>query len=296
MVEAKEIAERSAVTVTENIRGVPGVDATTGGIAQTNIVTRGFNNAFSGALLTLQDYRFAAVPSLRVNVPLLFTGTGDDIERIEVLLGPASALYGPNSSSGVLHVITKSPFESKGAILTLDGGERSILHGAGRYAATVGQKFGIKLSGEAFTGKDWEYVDPAEPATIPRPNGTPGERDTVANVRDFDVKRYAGEARMDIRPRNDMRIDPFTVSAAMSPLTFLSVSPLLTPFTSMRPTASCTVTAPSTDLSEMTPSPPRSVTSPCTVVALTEPRTPSIEISVYVPPMSSEARMGTVTS
>jgi outer membrane receptor for ferrienterochelin and colicins len=206
VVEAKEIAERSAVTVTENIRGVPGVDATTGGIAQTNIVTRGFNNAFSGALLTLQDYRFAAVPSLRVNVPLLFTGTGDDIERIEVLLGPASALYGPNSSSGVLHVITKSPFESKGAILTLDGGERSILHGAGRYAATVGQKFGIKLSGEAFTGKDWEYVDPAEPATIPRPNGTPGERDTVANVRDFDVRRYAGEARMDIRPRNDMQL------------------------------------------------------------------------------------------
>src|SRR5215831_2810909 len=206
VVEAKEIAERSSLTVTDNIRSVPGVDATTGGIAQTNIVTRGFNNAFSGALLTLQDYRFAAVPSLRVNVPLLFTGTSDDIERIEVLLGPASALYGPNSSSGVLHVITKSPFESRGTILTLDGGERSILHGAARYAATVGQKFGFKLSGEAFSGKDWEYKDPAEPATIPRPNGTPGERDTVANVRDFDVRRYAGEARVDIRPRNDMEL------------------------------------------------------------------------------------------
>jgi len=206
VVEAKEIAERSAPTVTESIRGLPGVDATTGGIAQTNIVTRGFNNAFSGALLTLQDYRFAAVPSLRVNVPLLFTGTTDDIERVEVLLGPASALYGPNSSSGVLHVITKSPFESRGTILTLDGGERSILHAAGRYAGTVGQKFGFKISGEAFTGKDWEYIDPAEPATLPRPNGTPGERDTVTNVRDFDVKRYAGEARMDIRPRNDMEL------------------------------------------------------------------------------------------
>jgi len=206
VVEAQEIRERSSLTVTDNIRSVPGVDATTGGIAQTNIVTRGFNNAFSGALLTLQDYRFAAVPSLRVNVPLLFTGTSEDIERIEVLLGPASALYGPNSSSGVLHVITKSPFESKGGILTLDGGERSILHASGRYATTAGQKFGFKLSGEAFTGKDWEYMDPAEPATIPRPNGTPGERDTVANTRNFDVKRYAGEARMDIRPRNDMEL------------------------------------------------------------------------------------------
>jgi len=206
VVEAQEIRERSSLTVTDNIRSVPGVDATTGGIAQTNIVTRGFNNAFSGALLTLQDYRFAAVPSLRVNVPLLFTGTSEDIERIEVLLGPASALYGPNSSSGVLHVITKSPFESRGGILTLDGGERSILHASGRYATTAGQKFGFKISGEAFTGKDWEYMDPAEPATVPRPNGIPGERDTVANTRNFDVKRYAGEARVDIRPRNDMEL------------------------------------------------------------------------------------------
>ena len=206
VVESREILERSSLTVTDNIRSVPGVDATTGGIAQTNIVTRGFNNAFSGSLLTLQDYRFASVPSLKVNVPLLFTGTSEDIERIEVLLGPASALYGPNSSSGVLHVITKSPFESRGAILTLDGGERSILHGSGRYAATVGQKVGFKISGEAFTGKDWEYIDPAEPATIPRPNGTPGQRDTVANTRDFDVRRYAGEARVDIRPGNDMEL------------------------------------------------------------------------------------------
>jgi iron complex outermembrane receptor protein len=182
------------------------VDATTGGIAQTNIVTRGFNNAFSGALLTLEDYRFAAVPSLRVNVPLLFTGTDEDIERIEVLLGPASALYGPNSSSGVLHVITKSPFTSQGTTLTVDGGERSIFRGSFRHANTVGEKFGYKISGEYFTGKDWEFKDPAEPATIPRPNGTPGSRDTVVNARDFDVRRYTGEARVDIRPRDGMEL------------------------------------------------------------------------------------------
>jgi len=206
VIETQQIQERPAVTVADHLRGVQGVDATQGGIAQTNIVTRGFNNAFSGALLTLEDYRFAAVPSLRVNVPLLFTGTNEDIERIEVLLGPASALYGPNSSSGVLHVITKSPFTSKGTILTLDGGERSILRGSFRHANTVGQKFGFKVSAEYFTGKDFEYDDPAEPATIPRPNGIPGQRDTVANARDFDVKRFSGEGRIDIRPRDDVEL------------------------------------------------------------------------------------------
>jgi iron complex outermembrane receptor protein len=206
VVETREIEERPAVTVADHLRGLQGVDATTGGIAQTNIVTRGFNNAFSGALLTLEDYRFASVPSLRVNVPLLFTGTAEDIERIEVLLGPASALYGPNSSSGVLHVITKSPFTSQGTMLTADGGERSIFRGGFRHANSIGQKFGYKISAEYFTGKDWEYKDPAEPARIPRPNGTAGSRDTVPNIRDDDVRRVSGEGRIDIRPRTGVEL------------------------------------------------------------------------------------------
>jgi len=202
VLETRDIEERPAVTVADHLRGVQGVDATTGGIAQTNIVTRGFNNAFSGALLILQDYRFAAVPSLRVNVPLLATGTNEDIERMEVLLGPASALYGPNSANGVVHVITKSPFTSKGTTLSLEGGEQSIIRGAFRHANTIGQSFGFKLSGEYFQGKDFEYIDPAEPASFPAsaPPGRAGQR----NVRDFDVERIAGEARIDIRPREGL--------------------------------------------------------------------------------------------
>ena len=101
VVDVRDIQERTSVTVTDHVRGVPGVDVNQGGIAQSNVVARGFNNAFSGSILMLQDYKFAGVPSLRVNVPFLMTGTNEDVERIEVLLGPASALYGPNSANGV---------------------------------------------------------------------------------------------------------------------------------------------------------------------------------------------------
>src|SRR6185436_2388303 len=116
-----------SLTTTDHLKGTPGLDISQGGIVQSNVVARGFNNIFSGSMLVLQDYRYAAVPSLRVNVPFLFSGTNEDVERIEVLLGPASALYGPNSSAGVLHIITKSPFTSQGGTLTVDGGSRSIL-------------------------------------------------------------------------------------------------------------------------------------------------------------------------
>lgn len=223
VVSADRIAERPSVSITDHIKAQPGLSISNGGIVQANIVSRGFNNAFSTSMLMLQDYRFAGVPSLRVNVPFLFTGTGEDIDRIEVLQGPASALYGPNSGAGVLHVITKSPFSSRGTSISLDGGERSMARVAMRHAGVFGnEKFGYKLSGEYFTAQDWEYTDPNEvglgvsntvtPEQRARyavwgvtPTGAldarvPASRQGVAKSRNFDLEKYSTEARLDYRP------------------------------------------------------------------------------------------------
>ena len=200
VVSERAIRERPSLTAVDHLRAVPGVDASQGGLTQSNVVARGFNNAFSGALLMLQDNRFASVPSLRVNIPGLFTSTNEDIDRIEVVLGPGAALYGPNAASGVMHIITKSPFDSKGTTLTLDGGERSVMRLAGRHANALGERVAFKLSGEYMSGREWEYRDPAEPPTFPATPNTPAARVGKANARDFDVQRYAGEARLDWRP------------------------------------------------------------------------------------------------
>ena len=214
VVDVRDIQERTSVTVADHLKGLAGVDVQTGGLAQSNVVARGFNNAFSGSILTLQDYRFAAVPSLRVNVPFLFTATNEDIERVEVLLGPASALYGPNSANGVLHVITKSPFSSQGTTLTLDGGERSLLRGSIRHAGLINPKVGYKLSGEYFTANDFKSPSARDASGNPLPNFDPGEPDIFPpeapaarrgqpNIRDFDLEKYTGEARLDVRPFGD---------------------------------------------------------------------------------------------
>ncbi len=199
VVSAEQVAERPALTVMDNVRSVPGVDVAQGGLVQSAIVARGFNNVFSGQMLTLIDNRFASVPSLRVNVPFLFTASNEDIERIEVLLGPAAALYGPNSASGVLHIITKSPFTSQGTTVSVDGGERSVLRVAGRHAGVLNEKLGFKLTGEYMRGHDWEFNDPAEPKTFPNTPNTPRARVGQPNRRNFDIKRYGGEARVDYR-------------------------------------------------------------------------------------------------
>lgn len=186
VVGQQSITENVTTTPTEQLRNVPGIDITSGGIVQTNVVARGFNNIFSGSLLTLTDNRFNFVPSLRVNISYMAPTSNEDIERIEVVLGPAAALYGPNASQGVMHIITKSPFNSKGGIATVDIGEQNLMRVAGRYAGTVGEKFGFKISAERLTATDFTSVDVVEQA--------------AGRQRSFDIERTAADFRADWRP------------------------------------------------------------------------------------------------
>ena len=199
VVTADQIAMKPVVLPTEYLKTLPGVSYSTAGLGQANIVVRGFNDAFSGAMLNLQDYRYSGVPGLRVNVPFLYTGTSDDIDRIEVLNGPAAALYGPNAASGVLHVITKSPLTSQGNEITVDGGSRSIVRVAGRSAHTLDAagEWGAKISGEYFRGIDWPNADPNLPAVFP--NTAPPVRAGQTVERGTLVRRFSTEGRLDYR-------------------------------------------------------------------------------------------------
>ncbi|MFN2315337.1 MAG: TonB-dependent receptor domain-containing protein [Gemmatimonadales bacterium] len=216
VIQTTELAERPALTITDHLRSVPGVDISQGGLVQSNVVARGFNNIFSGALLMLIDNRFASVPSLRVNVPAFFPGTGEDLERMELVLGPGAALYGPNTSNGVLNIVTKSPLDYRGTTIAIEGGLRSkspmasgpvndptfnraddaggLWRLSGRHAGAINDKFGYKISGEYLTGKDWRFVDQAEPSTLP------GRTCDGETCRDFDIEKYGIDGRMDYRP------------------------------------------------------------------------------------------------
>ncbi|HUP21187.1 MAG TPA: TonB-dependent receptor, partial [Gemmatimonadota bacterium] len=200
-IDQAEIREQAAPTVIEHVKGQPGVDVAQTGLQQANVVTRGFNNVFSGAMLVLTDNRYAAVPSLRVNAYNFIPTTNLDLDHIEVLLGPAAALYGPNSASGVLHMLTTSPIDDPGTQFSVAGGERSIFHGEFRHAALVGESSGIKISGQYFRGEDFEFEDPAEAAA--RAAALPADPDTQVGLRNFDAERYSVDARFDTRPWDD---------------------------------------------------------------------------------------------
>ncbi len=218
LVGTTRIQEHPTATPVDHLRGAPGVDIISEGIQSTNVVVRGFNNIFSGALHALTDHRLAGVPSLRVNLLHFIPSNNEDIERMEVVLGPGSALYGPNTADGVLHILTKSPLDSAGVgtTVTLGGGERSLFQGAFRSAYLVNRNLGVKFSGQYIRGNDWRYTDIGEQAARDAADANPAvcqtgllirgynqaaaaEACARVGVRDFDLERYGFEARADYR-------------------------------------------------------------------------------------------------
>ena len=205
IVEAAEIRARPALSVAEHVRDQPGVDFAKTGLVQSNVVARGFNNVFSGALLTLTDNRIARVPSLRLNAQNFIPATNQDIERIEVVLGPGSALYGPNSASGVMHIITRTPFNSPGTAFSIGGGERSLASGSMRHAGVVNPHLAYKISAQYYSGTDWEYVDPVEAGARQRAIGAGADPESLLiGAREDQVERLGAEARIDVRPTDDL--------------------------------------------------------------------------------------------
>ena len=222
VIGATELESRPTPSVVDHMRGIAAVDVITQGLQSSNVVVRGFNNIFSGALHTLTDNRIAGVPSLRVNVLNFVPSTNDDLERMEVVMGPGSALYGPNTANGVLHMITKSPLNEPVTTLSVSGGERSVFQGAFRTSQLFTENLGIKISGQYFRGDEWEYTDPVEAAEATKFASDPFWRQDLINAtgidgaeadrriarignRDFSLERWSGEARMDWRASPELR-------------------------------------------------------------------------------------------
>jgi len=210
VVESEEIELRNTLTPSEHFKGLPGVDIATTGLNQSTMVVRGFNNIFSGALLVLTDNRIARVPSLRFNAYNFIPTTNEDIDRVEIVSGPGSALYGPNAASGVMHIITKSPFADPGTTVSLGGGERDLALASIRHAGTLNDRIGYKITGQYYRGHDWESHEPFEPDSIqkfrPTASGPKPVGDSIPNDRDFDIEKIAGEARVDFLISKDATI------------------------------------------------------------------------------------------
>ena len=221
IISANEVKNNVSLTTSDHLHSTSGVDVSKTGLTSSNVVTRGFNNVFSGAVLTMVDNRVASVPSLRVNSTQMIPGNNDDIASIEVLKGPASAIYGPFSSNGVIHILTKSPLDlEKNSETKVSFGmlrQRDLLNTSVRTAGKINDNLGYKISMNYLRGKDWDRdsSDVAQEMAVSDgwiqlskqgPNGTVMTGDSVAVIKDNEINNWNVDARIDYLINDDTKI------------------------------------------------------------------------------------------
>jgi iron complex outermembrane recepter protein len=73
------------------------------------------------------------------------------IERVEIVKGPQSALYGRNTYAGAINYITKDPSEAFSATGRLRAAENNEYEVAGSVSGSLGDILGIRVGGRYFT-------------------------------------------------------------------------------------------------------------------------------------------------
>lgn len=212
VVTSRDLRNVSTATATDYVKGLTAVDVAQQGVASQTVVTRGFNNIFSGSLLVLTDNRITHIPSLRANALHFIPQTNEDIETVELVLGPGAALYGPNTNSGVMHLLTKSPFTSTGTSVGLFGGNQSFMKAQFRTAHNFSDRVGLKVSGQYVKAEEFE-LDPNNPYRLQETQartaflnggGDPlSERGQRIGIRDYDIEKLGVDGRLDYRISDD---------------------------------------------------------------------------------------------
>lgn len=115
--------ERSGMgSIPELLRLVPGMDVAQIDSNEWAISARGMNSALADDLLVLMDGRSVYTPAFggvnwsTVSYPLA------DLDRIEVIRGPGSTLWGSNAVNGVVNIISKSAKDTQGLLVDTRGG------------------------------------------------------------------------------------------------------------------------------------------------------------------------------
>jgi len=165
LVSASDIKREESTNLGSYLKGLKGVDFTSSGVNNYSISVRGFNSSFTSRLLTLTDGRVANIPALRVINYSTVPQSPKDIESIEVVLGPSTALYGANAHSGVVNITSKSPAVSEGLDISISGSaadERDLYKFSSRWAHKLSENLSFKLSGEYIQAYEWEFISEEE--------------------------------------------------------------------------------------------------------------------------------------
>lgn len=150
VITKEEIEERNFTTVSEALTSVSGISFTSNGSVgnTTSIFLRGMS---SNRILVLVD-------GIRYQDPSNTSGASfenlmaSDIERIEVIKGAYSGIYGSDASAGVINIITKNAKEGLNASINAEAGSY-LTKKYGMTLSNKEEKYDFKISANRFLTK-----------------------------------------------------------------------------------------------------------------------------------------------
>ena len=132
LITSRDIERTDATNVQDLLQQeIPGAEFSYAMNQQTHLNFSGFGG--QGVLFLVDGERLAGDVSGDIDFSRL---SMDNVERVEIVKGAASALYGSNANGGVINIITKKP--SKPWTLNVNG--RISKHGEQRYGTSFGLK------------------------------------------------------------------------------------------------------------------------------------------------------------
>lgn len=177
LVTSETIQNSPATNVGELLRTVPGMNVSQSSARDINLTTRGATSTLATSQLALVDGRTVYLDFFGMVMWDFVPTNPDEIKQIEVIRGPASAVWGANAMTGVVNVITKTPRElaagGRGTSLTVgvgafdrdatgvERGAGTMFYVNGSHAEAVNDRWSYKASAGYFTQD-----------ALPRPTGT----------------------------------------------------------------------------------------------------------------------------
>lgn len=210
VVTSDVIASTPATNYAEFFRAVPGVNLSQTSARDFNITMRGASSTLATSTLALLDGRSLYLDFFGFVAWDLLPVNPNELRQIEVIRGPASAVWGANAMNGVVNFISKTPRELNGnsATITLgtfgrdiDGGQQlgqGTLWGINAtHARAVNDKWAYKISAGGYTADPYARPTGIIPTqtgtgTQPYPNfANSGTSQPKLDARvDYDAEKY----------------------------------------------------------------------------------------------------------
>ena len=149
VVSSEQIARMSPATVTQLLRSVPGVTAieTGGPGGTTEVRLRGAETGHT--LVLINGVRVNDFATARDDFDFA-QFSPNDIERIEILRGPQSAVYGSDAIGGVINIITRKPSSGFSGFASVEGGSYGT-HAERLSGGMSAGDFSMRISGSYFS-------------------------------------------------------------------------------------------------------------------------------------------------